>query len=113
MGKHYDQFDLDDRIEISRLHADGISRRAIGRLMGRSASTISRELRRNSLPKGGYKQSVIDPEAGRAELPKPPYCLIDLGVFEIVHNGHPDGLHAQINGRAPDHIVTKRAKGAG
>ena len=60
MGKHYDQFDLDDRIEISRLHADGISRRAIGRMMGRSASTISRELRRNSLPKGGYKPASAD-----------------------------------------------------
>jgi IS30 family transposase len=60
MGKHYDQFDLDDRIEISRLHTDGISRRAIGRVMGRSASTISRELRRNSLPKGGYKSASAD-----------------------------------------------------
>ena len=60
MGKHYDQFDLDDRIEISRLHSDGISCRAIGRMMGRSASTISRELRRNSLPKGGYKPASAD-----------------------------------------------------
>ncbi len=55
MGEHYDQLDLDERIEISRLHADGRSRRAIGRMMGRDPSTISRELRRNSLPKGGYK----------------------------------------------------------
>ena len=60
MGKHYDQLDLDERIEISRLHADGISRHAIGRMMGRSASTISRELRRNSLPKGGYKPASAD-----------------------------------------------------
>ncbi len=60
MGKHYDQFDLDDRIELSRLHADGMARRAIGRMMGRSASTISRELRRNSLPKGGYKPASAD-----------------------------------------------------
>ena len=60
MGKHYDQLDLDDRIEISRLHAAGISGRAIGRMMGRSASTISRELRRNSLPKGGYKPASAD-----------------------------------------------------
>ncbi len=42
MGKRYDQLDLDDRIEI-------------GHLMGRNASTISRELRRNSLPRGEYK----------------------------------------------------------
>ena len=60
MGKQYDQVDLDDRIEISRLHADGISRRAIGRMMGRSPSTISRELRRNSLPKAGYKPGSAD-----------------------------------------------------
>ncbi len=60
MGKHYDQFDLDDRIEMFRLHADRISRRAIGRTMGRSASTITRELRRNSLPKGGYKPASAD-----------------------------------------------------
>ncbi len=49
MGKHYDQLDLDDRIEIGRLHAGGISRSAIGRMMGRPTSTIGRELRRNSL----------------------------------------------------------------
>ncbi len=55
MGKPYDQLDLDDRIERSRRQADGISRRAIGRMMGRSASTMSRELRPNSLLKGGYK----------------------------------------------------------
>ena len=60
MGKQYDQVDLDDRIEISRLHADGISRRAIGRMMGRSPSTITRELRRNSLPKAGYKPASAD-----------------------------------------------------
>ncbi len=60
MGKRYDRLDLDDRIEVSRLHADGIPRRAIGRMMGRPASTISRELRRNSLPTGGYKPAAAD-----------------------------------------------------
>ncbi len=60
MGKRYDQLDLDDRIEISRLHAAGRSRREIGHLMGRNASTISRELRRNSLPRGEYKPASAD-----------------------------------------------------
>ena len=32
MGKHYDQLDLEDRIEISRLQTAGRSRREIGRL---------------------------------------------------------------------------------
>ncbi len=55
-----DQLDLDDRIEIFRLHAAGKSRREIGHLMGRDASTISRELRRNSLPRGEYKPASAD-----------------------------------------------------
>ncbi len=42
MGKRYDQLDLDDRIEIFRLHAAGKSRREIGHLMRRDASTIGR-----------------------------------------------------------------------
>jgi len=60
MGKDYDQLDLDDRIEISRLHAAGKSLRVISRLMGRATSTISRELQRNSLPKGEYKPASVD-----------------------------------------------------
>ncbi len=60
MGTRYDQLDLDDRIEISRLHAAGKSRREIGHLMGRDASTIGRELRRNSLPRGEYKPASAD-----------------------------------------------------
>ena len=60
MGKHYDQLDIDERYEICRLHEAGKSRGEIGRLMGRSASTIGRELRRNSLPKGGYKPASAD-----------------------------------------------------
>ncbi len=58
MGKRYRQLRVEERIEIYRLHADGKSRRAIGAILGRSAATISRELRRNSLPtktwRGGY-----------------------------------------------------------
>ncbi|CAA6603672.1 transposase (fragment) [Rhodospirillaceae bacterium LM-1] len=60
MGTRYDQLDLDDRIEISRLRENGMSFQGIGRLMGRSASTISRELRRNALPKSGYKPASAD-----------------------------------------------------
>jgi len=36
------------------LKAEGLSLRAIAARLGRAASTISRELRRNALPKGGY-----------------------------------------------------------
>jgi len=60
MGTHYDQLDIDERYELYRLHEAGEAVREIGRLMGRSSSTISRELRRNSLPRGEYKPGSAD-----------------------------------------------------
>src|SRR3990172_12913694 len=58
MGKSYGQLGLQERIEIYRLHADGKSRRWIAQALGRSVSTISRELQRNSKTSsiwpGGY-----------------------------------------------------------
>ena len=60
MGKKYDQLDIDERYELYRLHEAGKAVREIGRLMGRSASTISRELRRNALPRGEYKPGSAD-----------------------------------------------------
>lgn len=43
----YHQLSLRERTEIARLHEDGLSFRAIGSRIGRSASTIFRELARN------------------------------------------------------------------
>jgi transposase, IS30 family len=45
---------LAERERLAALRAEGFSLRAIARGLGRVASTISRELRRNALPKGGY-----------------------------------------------------------
>src|SRR3712207_1035769 len=45
---------LEEREWLAVLKAEGLSLRAIARQLGRAASTISRELRRNALPKGGY-----------------------------------------------------------
>ena len=60
MGKHYRQLDLDERIELSRYHDAGKAANEIARLMGRHHTTIRRELKRNSLPKGGYKPASAD-----------------------------------------------------
>ena len=60
MGKRYNQLDLDDRIELSRHHDAGIAPSEIARIMGRHPTTIGRELKRNSLPKGGYKPASAD-----------------------------------------------------
>jgi IS30 family transposase len=59
MGRSYGQLSLDERIEIYRFHEAGLSGRKIGEKVGRSHTTINRELRRNgkptkARPKGGY-----------------------------------------------------------
>src|SRR3712207_4123238 len=45
---------LAEREQLAASKAEGLSLRAIARQLGRAASTISRELRRNVLPRGGY-----------------------------------------------------------
>jgi IS30 family transposase len=45
---------LAERERLAALRGEGLSLRAIARGLGRAASTISRELHRNALPKGGY-----------------------------------------------------------
>jgi IS30 family transposase len=59
MGQCYGQLSLEERVEIYRLHAGGISQNKIASALNRAPSTISRELRRNSQPTkvwaGGYE----------------------------------------------------------
>jgi transposase, IS30 family len=45
---------LEERERLAASKAEGLSLRAIARRLGRAASTISRELRRNAPPKGGH-----------------------------------------------------------
>jgi len=58
MGTHYSQLSLDERMEIFHLLRTGHSYRAIADAIGRSVSTISREVARNAKPikqfEGGY-----------------------------------------------------------
>jgi IS30 family transposase len=44
---------LEERERLAALEAEGFSLRAIAGRLGRAASTVSRELRRNALPRGG------------------------------------------------------------
>jgi len=59
MGQIYDHLNLRERVEIELLRSAGHSVRRIGRALGRSAATISRELRRNARPtkqwRGAYE----------------------------------------------------------
>jgi IS30 family transposase len=47
--------DREERYEIARLREAGLSMRQVAARMGRSPSTVSRELARNAAPAGGYQ----------------------------------------------------------
>jgi transposase, IS30 family len=47
--------DREERYELARLREAGCSVREVARRMGRSPSTVSRELARNAAPRGGYQ----------------------------------------------------------
>lgn len=57
MATTYTHLTMSERIELYRLHAAGQSLRAIAAALGRSASTISRELARNSEPTKAWNGS--------------------------------------------------------
>ena len=74
-GTSYDSryLDREERYEIARLSEAGLSRRQIGARLGRSASTICRELERNADPRtGAYQPERADRLAWeRQRRPKP------------------------------------------
>jgi IS30 family transposase len=56
----YSHLTAEERDRIAGLKAGGLSLRAIARALGRAASTISREVRRNALDSGAYRPHVAD-----------------------------------------------------
>ena len=57
MGKQYQQVTFEERCEISRLRASGLSVRQIAASLDRAPSTVSRELNRNGSRTQGYRPS--------------------------------------------------------
>ncbi len=55
MGKHYGHVTIEERCEIARLRASGLSVREVAASMDRSPSTVARELKRNGSKTQGYK----------------------------------------------------------
>src|SRR5688572_26096832 len=80
----YGHLSLVEREQIARLRATGLSLSAIGRGLGRVASTISRELRRNVLPKGGY-QPVYAEGCYLARRQRPAVLERDERLRRFVH----------------------------
>jgi IS30 family transposase len=56
----YTHLSCEDRDRLAELRAMGMGTRAAARELGRSPSTISRELRRNALPRGCYRPDYAD-----------------------------------------------------
>jgi len=60
MENKYKQLTIEERCEIARLYSTGTSVRQIASSLDRSASTIARELKRNSGQKGTYQPKYAD-----------------------------------------------------
>jgi len=74
-----------EREEIGLSRAAGLSVRAIATELGRSPSTISRELRRNVHVGGGYRASSAHAMAyHRASRPKPAKLAVNLALRAVV-----------------------------
>ena len=72
--RNYTHLSYDERTLISHYHDNGISIRRIGQLVGRSTSTISRELSRNSNKIGYNPQTAAKRYLVRRHKP----CKLDL-----------------------------------
>ena len=76
-----------EREEIALARARGEAMRAIARRLGRSPSTISRELRRNADRSGGYRATTAHALAyERASRPKPAKLATNLRLRELVQD---------------------------
>ena len=63
MGTLYEQLSLEERCTIACLRADGHSIRQVAARLDRSASTISRELKRNTGTSVGYRPGYADEQS--------------------------------------------------
>jgi transposase, IS30 family len=64
----YKQLRPEERLTIASMKLQGASPRAMARVLARPASTVSRELRRNASPEGGYcAQSALAQHAHRRQ----------------------------------------------
>ena len=93
---------FEEREEIALLRAEGCGVREVARRLGRSPSTISRELRRNAATRGGgfaYRATTAQWHADlRARRPKPAKLVVNPVLREYVQDRlsgtvqRPDGV---------------------
>ena len=83
--RSYQELSLDERIVIQLQHGQGQSMRSIGRIINRSASTVSRELRRVGGNAQGYQAQAAQRHATRCRRkPRVVRKLADPALWAIV-----------------------------
>jgi transposase, IS30 family len=84
-------FNREDRIALGALKRAGLSQAEIGKQLGFNRGTISRELKRNQKPRGGYHALNADIQAStRRQKAKQDYRKIDSALgLAIVKQLHP------------------------
>ena len=96
------------REEIAILRAQGQSLRAIGEVIGRSASTVSRELKRNTKPGTAYRATSAHVFAyERASRPKPAKLLTNMalrtvGEEDLARKYSPERIAGRLRVQFPD-----------
>jgi transposase, IS30 family len=97
-----------EREEIALAHARGEKQCAIARRLGRSPSTICRELRRNADRDGGYRATTAHARAfERASRPKPAKLASNVRLRAIVQDDlrrrfSPEQIAGRLRRRFPD-----------
>jgi IS30 family transposase len=77
----YEQLKPEERVVIAGLRLQGVGVRGIGRAIGRSPATVSRELRRNAAPDEGYSSDAAQAShAARRRAARKPRKLDVRGV---------------------------------
>lgn len=102
MGKKYKQFSLEERCALARLRAEGQSIRQIAATLGRAASSVSRELRRNSGAQIGYKPVHAD-ELNWARRWRGSRLVRQPALYEIV-------MSKLVMGWSPEQIAGRLAQ---
>jgi IS30 family transposase len=97
-----------EREEIALARARGETVRGIARRLGRSPSTISRELRRNADRDGGYRATMAHALAyERASRPKPAKLATNLALRQVVQDDlrrrlSPEQISGRLRRRFPE-----------
>lgn len=77
----YHQLQPEDRVTVASLRQQGLGVREIARVLARSPSTISREMRRNACEAGGYASAPAQARCRQRRLNARPLAKL-----------HPEGL---------------------